>query len=209
MLTHKVGEEGLETYPHLPEFLWDSSDEEHHLSDPITLSVTWPAPPLQLEEVTQTKGGSDCHPASTQTEGGSGYHLSLKLLQDNNEVRVQMEYELIQQVQKLAKRYEHKWVKQAHRHARWWAWLLNQRDTTFQEVFCKQVWWRLSNYCLHASLWPCLSTTYVEWWLWPLSGMRASLLSLNYIPLHLILSLMAHWFQVSLGVWLLHQGLPL
>ena len=31
LLPHEVGEEELKTYPHLQEFLWDSSDEEHHL----------------------------------------------------------------------------------------------------------------------------------------------------------------------------------
>ena len=40
LLPHEVGEEGLETYSHLPEFLWDGLEEEHRLSDPISLSVT-------------------------------------------------------------------------------------------------------------------------------------------------------------------------
>ena len=73
LLPHEVGEERLETYPHLPEFLWDSLDEEHHLSDPISLSVP-PAPPPPLEEGTQTEGRLDSHPASTQTKGGLGCH---------------------------------------------------------------------------------------------------------------------------------------
>ena len=85
-LPHKVWGEGLETYPHLPEFLWDGSEEEHHLSDPISLLVHPPTPP-QLEEDTQVEGGSDCHPASTQR---SGYHPSLKLLQDNTQARAQL-----------------------------------------------------------------------------------------------------------------------
>ena len=47
-----------------------------------------------------------------------GYCPSLKLLQDNNQARTQLEYELIQEAQELDKKYEHKWAKQAQRHAR-------------------------------------------------------------------------------------------
>ena len=83
-------------YPHLPEFLWDSSEEEHHFSGPTTLSIPLPAPALLLEVCTQTEGGLDSHSACTQTEGGLGchpvstqteglgYHPSLKLLQEAN-----------------------------------------------------------------------------------------------------------------------------
>ena len=83
--------------PHLPKILWGSSEEEHHLSNLISLSVPMSAPPTHLEECTQTKGGLGCHPTSTQTEGGldshpvstqteggSGYHSSLKLLREAN-----------------------------------------------------------------------------------------------------------------------------
>ena len=52
LLPHGVGEEGLETYPYLSEFLWDSSDEGQHLSDPISLSVSMLAPSPHLEECT-------------------------------------------------------------------------------------------------------------------------------------------------------------
>ena len=93
------------------------------------------APPQHLEEGTPTEGGSVYHPTSTQTEGGSGYHPNLKLLQDTNQARVQLEYELIQETQKLAERYEQKEAKQARRHARWQAQIIDQTDATFQEVF--------------------------------------------------------------------------
>ena len=106
LLPSKVGEEGLETYHHLSEFLWDGLLEEHYLSDPISLSFPLPTPPPQLEEGTQTEGGPDCHPASIQTEEESGYHPSLKLLQDNNQARAQLEYELVQEAQELAERYK-------------------------------------------------------------------------------------------------------
>ena len=71
----------------------DSSEEDHHLSSPISLLIPLPAPALLLEVCTQTEGGLGshpacmqtegglgCHPASTQTEG-LGYHSSLKLPQ--------------------------------------------------------------------------------------------------------------------------------
>ena len=68
----KVGEEGLEIYLHLPDFLWDGLGEEHHLFNPIPLSVTPLTTPSQLEENTQTRKGSGCHPTSTQMEAGQG-----------------------------------------------------------------------------------------------------------------------------------------
>ena len=98
LLPHEVGEERLETYPHLPEILWVSSDEEQCLSYLISLPVPTLAPPPHLEECTQTEGwlgchpastqtegGLGCHPASTQTEGGLGYHPSLILLWEANQ----------------------------------------------------------------------------------------------------------------------------
>ena len=134
LLPCEEGEERLEMYPHLPEILWESSEEEHCLSDLISLLVPMSAPPPHLEEGNQTEGGSDCHAASAQMEG-AGFHPALKLLQDNNQAIAQLEYELIQETQELAERYKHKQAKQARRHARWWAQMINQTDATFQEVF--------------------------------------------------------------------------
>ena len=119
--------------PPLPEFLWDSLDEEHCLFDPISLSVPLPAPPPQLEEGIQAKGGLDSHPISTQTEG-LGYHPSLKLLWEANQARTQLEYELIKETQELAESCKHKQAKQAKRHSRWRAQMIDQTDATLQEV---------------------------------------------------------------------------
>ena len=105
------------------------------LSDPISLSVPMSAPPPHLGEGTQTEEGLDHHPASTQTEGGSGYHTFLKLLGDANQARAQLEYELIQETQELAERYEHKQAKWAKRHARQQAEMIDQDNATFWEVF--------------------------------------------------------------------------
>ena len=62
LLPHKVGEEGLKTYPNLPEFLWDRSEEEHHLSNPISLSIPLLTLASLLEECIQTEGGLDSIP---------------------------------------------------------------------------------------------------------------------------------------------------
>ena len=126
LLTHEEGEERLEMYPHLPEILWDSSEEEHHLSDPSSLSVSMLTLPPHLEE-------------GTQMEGGSGYHPALKLLQDANQARAQLEYEPIQETQELAERYKHKWAKQAKRHAKQQAQMIDQTNATFQEVFSQVI----------------------------------------------------------------------
>ena len=48
-------------------------------------------------------------------EGGSGFHLSFKLLQDANQARAQLECELVQETQELALRYDNKWIRQARR----------------------------------------------------------------------------------------------
>ena len=104
----KRGMRGWKHTPHLPEILWEGSEEEHHLSNLISLSVPLPAPSLHLEECTQTEEGLGCHHAGTQTEGGLGYHPSLKLLWEANHARAQLEYDLIQETQELAKRYKHK-----------------------------------------------------------------------------------------------------
>ena len=146
LLPSMVGGEGLEMYPNLPEFLWVSSEEEHlsfwsHLS--VILS---PAPSSLLEVCTQSKGGLDSHPASTQTEGGLGchpagtlteglgYYPSLKLLQEASQAWAQLECELIWETQELAEKCKHKWAKQARRHARRRAQMINQTDATLQEV---------------------------------------------------------------------------
>ena len=72
LLPIEVGGQGLKTYPHPPEFLWDNLEEDHHLSSPTSLSIPLPAPASLLEVCTKNEGGLDSHPACTQTEGGLG-----------------------------------------------------------------------------------------------------------------------------------------
>ena len=60
LLPIKLAEEGLKTYPHLPGFLWDSLEEDHHLSGPISLSPCqllhcfWKCAPRPREDLIAT-----------------------------------------------------------------------------------------------------------------------------------------------------------
>ena len=150
LLSCEVEEEELKTYPYLPEFLWDSSDKKHCLSDPISLSVPLLAPPPPLEECTQTEGGLDSHPTSTHIGGlgshpagiqteGLGYHSCLKLLWEANQARAKLEYELIPETQELAKRCEHKQAKQARRHARQRAQMIDETMRLCRRHFPRHV----------------------------------------------------------------------
>ena len=85
VLPHEEGEMGLKVFPNFQEALWQSSEEEHNLSNPLSLSVPYPY---------QEEG--------TQTEGGLGCHLAFKLLQDVNQARAQLECEFVQETQELA-----------------------------------------------------------------------------------------------------------
>ena len=95
LLPCEEGEVGLKLYPFSWELLWKSSKEEHCLSDPVLLSIPLLALHPHLEE-------------STQTGGGLGLHPTLKLLQDTNQARAQLECELVQETQELVLRYNNK-----------------------------------------------------------------------------------------------------
>ena len=92
ILPHEEVEVGLKMYPHSQEVLWESSEEEYHLSDLVLLLVPSSALHPHLEE-------------GTQMEGGLGFHPALKLPQDVNQARAQLECELVQETQELAQRY--------------------------------------------------------------------------------------------------------
>ena len=70
LLLIEVGGEGLKMYPHLLEFLWDSLEEDHCLSSPISLSIPLPAPTLLLEVCTQTEGGLGSHQSAHRQKVG-------------------------------------------------------------------------------------------------------------------------------------------
>ena len=73
---------GLKVFSQFQEVLWPSSEEEHCLSNPISLLV--PLSALQL-----------CQEEGTQMERGLGFHSALRLLQDTNEASGQLECELV------------------------------------------------------------------------------------------------------------------
>ena len=68
-------------------------------------------------------------------EGGSGFHPALKLLEDVNQARAQLECELVLETQEFAQRSDDRWIKQARRNERCQAKIVKQADATFQEVF--------------------------------------------------------------------------
>ena len=112
LLPCKVGEEGLETYPPSPTVPmgWFRGGT---LSFQSHLPVSFPADSSSaIGRGTQTKGGSDCHPTSMQTEGVRLTSIP-QTPTDNNQTRAQLEYVLIQEAQELAKRYKCKQAKQA------------------------------------------------------------------------------------------------
>ena len=122
VLPQEEGEMGLKVFPHFQEALWQRSEKEHHLSEPISLLVPLSAPHPHQEE-------------GTQMERVSVFYPALRLLQDINQVTGQLECEVVQETEELAWRYDNRQIKQARRHKRWQAWMAKQTDATFQEIF--------------------------------------------------------------------------
>ena len=100
------GEMGLNMFPYFQEALWQSSEEEYHLSNLISLLVPSLAPHPHQEE-------------GNLMEGGLGFHPALKLLQDVNQARGHLECDLDQETQQVAQRYNDRWIKLARRHEKW------------------------------------------------------------------------------------------
>ena len=67
-------------------------------------------------------------------EEGFGFHPALKRLQGINQARVQLECELAQEAQGLARKYDSWWIRLARKHERQWAQMAKEADATFQEV---------------------------------------------------------------------------
>ena len=86
VLHWEEGEMGLKVFLHFWEALWQSSGEEHNLSDLISLLV-----PSLASNPHQEEG--------IQMEEGLSFHPALKLLQDVNQARAQLECELAQEIQ--------------------------------------------------------------------------------------------------------------
>ena len=89
LLPHEEGDMEFKVYPNTQEVLWKSSKEEHHLSDPVLLSIPLSTLLPHLEE-------------GTQMEEESGYIPALQQLHDFNQARTQLECKLTEEAQKLA-----------------------------------------------------------------------------------------------------------
>ena len=105
VLPREEGEVGLKVFSHSQEVLWQSSEEEHHFSDPVLLSVPFSTLLPHQEEVTQMEKELDFHPG-------------LQQLKDSNQARVQLECKLGQEAQELAQTYNKHRIKLARKHER-------------------------------------------------------------------------------------------
>ena len=160
LLPCKVGEEGLETYCHLQEFLWDSlrggtpSFWSHlPVSSPCQLLLChWKRAPRLRE------GQTIIPPVPRQREGWASTH---SLNSYRTTIRPEFNWNM------SSSRRHRNWPKgvsiskpnrprgmQGGRHR-----LSIKQMPPSRRCFCKQVWWRPSNYCLGVSLWLCLSAT--------------------------------------------------
>ena len=75
-------------------------------------------PPLQPDFIVSPFLAPHLHQEEgTQREGGLGFHPALKLLQDVNQARAQLECELVLETQESAQRYNIRWIKVARRHS--------------------------------------------------------------------------------------------
>ena len=68
-------------------------------------------------------------------EEGSGFHPAIKWLQGINQARVQLECELAQEAQGLARKYNNWQIRLVRKHERWQAQMAEEADATSQEVF--------------------------------------------------------------------------
>ena len=106
---------GLKAFPYFQEALWQSSEEEHHLFDLILLSVPSFAPiPIKKRALRWRKDQAFTQPSSF-------YKMSIKP-------------ELSWSVS-WPERYDDRQIKLARMHERQQAWMVEEADATFQEVF--------------------------------------------------------------------------
>ena len=133
ILLCEVEDKELKLYPILQEALWESSEEDHCLLDPVLLSVTSSPFFLHQQESSQTEEGPSLRPALVQ-------------LQSVTQARAQLEWELAyeweglarkyeDQQTKLATKHEHQRATMAAKHEEWWARMGEEVDTTFWKVF--------------------------------------------------------------------------
>ena len=115
VLPHEVEDEELKVYPILQEAFWESSEEDHCLSDPVLLSVI-PFPFFLLQE------------ESSQTEEGPSISPVLEWLQNITQVKAQFKWELAHEWEELAMKYEDWQTRKATKHRDQWAMMATKHE---------------------------------------------------------------------------------
>ena len=120
------------------ETLWESSEEEHHLSHTVPLSVP----------IVSSHSSGDM---SVQTKEALGFSLALRQLQAVNQVKAQLEeWGLVLELEGLTKNHEDQWpirtqeqedqqTRMVQKQEVQWARMAEQVDTTFREVLSQMI----------------------------------------------------------------------
>ena len=204
LLPIKVRGEGLKMYPHIPEFLWDSLEEDHCLSSLISLSTPLPDPASLLEVCTQTEGG---YTATLPAHRQKGWAITLPLSSCIKPTMPGLSWNM------SSSRRHRNWLNNAstskpdrpggmlgggHR----WSTKLMPLSKRCCPRWAQQ---RLLSCCPGAFPWWCPSAIYARQQPQLLTRTRVSPLHLSPAPLCLSLSVMACQFQVYLWFWLFNQ----
>ena len=113
--------QGLKIYPVLVETLWKSSEEEHHLSHPLPLSV-----PIVSSHFHRD--------VSTQTEEVLSFSLASRQLEEATQAKAQLEWGLALKLEGLTKNYEDQQFRMVQKQEDLQTRMAEQRNTTFREV---------------------------------------------------------------------------
>ena len=111
---------GLQIYPILVETLWESSEEEHHLS-PFYHCQSLSSPLVPID-------------TSAQTEEVLSFSLALRQLQEATQAKAQLEWWLALKVEGLTKNYEDQQFRMVQKQEGQWTRMAKEMYTTFSEV---------------------------------------------------------------------------
>ena len=116
--------DGLTIYPFLIETLWESSEEEYHLSHPLLLLVC----------IISSNSNRD---ASGQTKEVLSFSLALRQLQEATQAKAEIEWGLTLKLEVVTKNYEDQQFRMVQKKEDQWTRVVEQMDTTFREVLSK------------------------------------------------------------------------
>ena len=130
-----------------------------------------------------------------------GYHPSLKLLWEANKARAQLECKFLQETQEMVEKCEHKWAKQARRHTRRRAQMIDQTQCHSSKRCCPRwVQQRLLSFCPGVFLWWCPSALLSE--ATSMATYQDEHMSLLYLsPVPLCTLVWASWLTSSRSIW--------